>query len=188
MEVQQPKNLARQTFTTIRDMKIAPDCVDWAGSSSDVRDVKIAKMMRVFRRVEKCLLVVALCASCFAFSGCVESTFTLDGDSRLPRWFTLPPELTRRDVSVTLTYYTWGPAKFTLKDWKGKKLAVISGKEQSSSPLHLTGNHGFYPAYEVISANGITEIIEHRKPEPIFYVSDDPVVREELLGVTSSGT
>ena len=37
-----------------------------------------------------------------------------------------------------------------------------------------------YPAYEVITVNGITDIIEHRKMEPIFYVTDDPAVWKEL--------
>lgn len=138
-------------------------------------------MLRRLLRMERRLLVVALCISSFAISGCVESTFTLDGDSRLPRWFTLPPGLTRRDVSVTLNYYTWGPAKFILKDWKGKKLAEVSGKEQSSHPLHLISSRRYYPLYEVVVANGLTEIIEHRKLEPIFYINDDPAVGEELL-------
>jgi hypothetical protein len=37
-----------------------------------------------------------------------------------------------------------------------------------------------YPAHEVITVNGITEIIEHRKMEPIFYITDDPAVWKEL--------
>ena len=37
-----------------------------------------------------------------------------------------------------------------------------------------------YPSYEVITANGITEVIEHRQMEPVFYISDDPRVKEQL--------
>jgi hypothetical protein len=37
-----------------------------------------------------------------------------------------------------------------------------------------------YPSYEIITVNGITDIIEHRKPEAIFYVTDDPTVWKEL--------
>jgi len=37
-----------------------------------------------------------------------------------------------------------------------------------------------YPSYEVITLNGITDIIEHRRMEPIFYVTDDPAVWKEL--------
>jgi hypothetical protein len=35
-------------------------------------------------------------------------------------------------------------------------------------------------SYEVVTVNGITEIIEHRKMEPLFYVTDDAAVWEEL--------
>lgn len=40
-----------------------------------------------------------------------------------------------------------------------------------------------YPAYEAITVNGITEIIEHRKMEPIFYVTDDPTVWKQYESV-----
>ena len=142
--------------------------------------------MRIFRQIRAGLLVAAFSACCYGTTGCVESTFSLASDSSLPRWFTLPPGLTRRDVSVTLSYYTWGPAKFTLKNWKGKKLAEVRGREQTSQPLHLPGSRSSYPAYEVIIANGITEVIEHRRAEPLFYVADDPLAREELLSITGS--
>lgn len=106
----------------------------------------------------------------------------------MPRWITLPPGLTRIDVSVTMNYYispVGRDAKFILKDSKGKKLAVITGKEKGLSPLELRNPpQGFdpgYPAYEVIVVGGVTEIIEHRKMEPIFYVNDDPAVRKAAL-------
>jgi hypothetical protein len=35
--------------------------------------------------------------------------------------------------------------------------------------------------YEAITANGITEIIEHRRMEPVFYVNDDPALRSQVL-------
>jgi hypothetical protein len=31
-----------------------------------------------------------------------------------------------------------------------------------------------YPIYEKVTINGVTESVEHRRMEPIFYVSDDP--------------
>jgi len=42
-----------------------------------------------------------------------------------------------------------------------------------------------YPSYEVISFAGKSEVIEHRKMEPVFYVSDDEGIRTEL-GVTAN--
>ncbi len=92
-------------------------------------------------------------------------------------------------MSVTLNYYTnplGSDAKVILKDKKGKTLEEINGKVKNLYPLHLKNPpQGFdpgYPAYEIVVASGITEIIEHRKMEPIFYVTDDPAVRKEFLG------
>lgn len=145
-------------------------------------------MLKIFLRADKYLFIVALCISSCAISGCLESSFQLANESRLPSWIALPPGLTRTDVSVPLNYYTkpfGDDAKFILKDRKGKKLAEINGKVKNLYPLHLKNPpQGFdpgYPAYEVVVVNGITEIMEHRKPEPIFYVTDDPAVRKEIL-------
>lgn len=44
-------------------------------------------------------------------------------------------------------------------------------------PFQLKGSDASgYPAYEAITVDGITEIIEHRKMEPVFYVTDDASV------------
>jgi hypothetical protein len=116
-----------------------------------------------------------------------ESTFELASESRLPKWIALPPGLTRADVSLAMSYYTapWGgSARFTLRDTKGHKLATIRGKLRGLYPLQLRHPpQGFapgYPSYEVATAGGITEIIEHKQMEPVFYISDDPAVLKEL--------
>jgi hypothetical protein len=51
-------------------------------------------------RAKKYLLIVAICLSCCAISGCVDSINYLASYSRLPKWFTLPPGITRADVIV----------------------------------------------------------------------------------------
>ena len=148
--------------------------------------------MKTFFRTDKYVLLIVVAISCCLMVGCEyfpESTFELARESRVPKWFTLPPELTRADVSITMSYYTkpWGrSAKFTLRDKQKKILAEVYGKEKGSEPLHLKNPpKGFdigYPTYEIITANGITEIIEHRKMEPKFYVTDNPAVWTELTG------
>jgi hypothetical protein len=64
------------------------------------------------------------------------------------------------------------------------------GKLKGSKPLGLNGlpqgPDSGYPSFEVITANGITEIIEHKKMEPIFYITDDPAVWKTLMGVEPS--
>ena len=76
------------------------------------------------------LLVAVLCISSCAITSCVEASYTLASESRLPKRVPLPPGLIRKDVSVTLNLYRprlRGPdAKFILKDRKGKTLAVVS--------------------------------------------------------------
>src|SRR5580700_10593852 len=98
-----------------------------------------------------------------------ESTFELASESRLPKFVTLPPGLTRADVSLKMSYYVkpWGrSATFILRNG-GRILAKVNGKQKGLEPLLLKNPpegfpHG-YPSYEVITANGITDIIEHRK-------------------------
>jgi hypothetical protein len=97
-------------------------------------------------------------------------------------------------VSVTLNYYTaplGGDAKYILKDSNGRKLVEVKGKVKNRYPLKPKNSpQGFdpgYPFYEVVVVNGITEIMEHRKMEPIFYVTDDPAVRKELLAGGQGG-
>ena len=150
-------------------------------------------MFKIGRRLDKFLLFLVALTIAGSAIGCEwfpESTFELASESRLPKWVTLPPGLTRADVSITMSYYIkpWGrSATFMLRDTKGQIRAKVHGKEKGSEPFHLKHPpQGFppsYPAYEVITVNGITDIIEHRKMEPIFYVADDPVVWKEL-GVT----
>jgi hypothetical protein len=157
-------------------------------------------MSNSFLRTVKYLLIVALCISSCAITGCIESSFNLASESRLPKWITLPPGFSRTDVSVTLDFYSLplGPdAIFILKDRNGKKLAKLNGKEKNHYPLFLNSCPDRFdpgcPSYEVVVVNGITEIIRlrpyvaHENMEQngrivaLFYVTDDPAVRKELL-------
>ncbi len=144
-------------------------------------------MFKMIRRIDKFLLFVFV-ALTIAGSVIVllrvipESTFELASESRLPKWIVLPPGLTRADVSITMSYYNkpWGwDTTFILKDTTGQLRTKVYGKERDLEPPPPGFPPG-YPAYEVITVNGITDIIEHRKMEPIFYVTDDPAVWKEL--------
>lgn len=132
-------------------------------------------------------LFIAICAAaCLSLLGCEyfpESSFELARESRLPKWFTLPPGLSRTDVTVTMDYYL-KHTTFKLLDAKKQKLAEVNGKNKSLEPLmRKTPQPGFpagYPSYEIITVNGVTEVIEHRQMEPIFYITDDPAVLAEF--------
>jgi hypothetical protein len=147
-------------------------------------------MFTIIRGMDKLLLLFLALTVAGSAIGCEyfpESTFELASESRLPKWTTLPPGLTRADVSITMSYYIkpWGSsAIFMLKDTKGQIRTKVNGKMKGSEPLQLKhpplGFPPGYPAYEIITVNGITDIIEHRKMEPIFYITDDPAVWKEL--------
>jgi hypothetical protein len=135
--------------------------------------------------------IVALLAACHPARGCAESEFTLAPTSRLPRWFVLPPKTRRSDVQVTLVYYPAplsGPpvATVTLRRNDGAKLdevvATLRGGPESLASNSTSDATG-YPMYEVLTARGTTEVIEHRRMEPMFYVNDAPEVRRRL-GIT----
>ena len=53
----------------------------------------------------------------------------------------------------------------------------IFGKELKSPPDGFPKGH---PCYIVITKDDITDIIELRKMEPFFYMTDDPDVWKEL--------
>jgi hypothetical protein len=77
-----------------------------------------------------------------------------------------------------MNYYTplgGDDTTIILKDRNGKTLTEIKGKEKCQYPK------SGYPAYDLIEANGITEVIERKKMEPVFYINDDPSVRQKLL-------
>ncbi|MGD0905432.1 MAG: hypothetical protein ABR924_21265 [Terracidiphilus sp.] len=131
------------------------------------------------RSARNLLHFVAIGVSSCAINGCIESIFTLAGESRLPKCMTLPPGLTRKDVSVVLVFYTsLRPSrdnpKLVLIDKKWKKLAEVEVK--------VNGN--------TIVANGITEtigyagvIIEHGTAKSIFYFDDNPAIKKFYEGL-----
>ncbi len=147
-------------------------------------------MFKIIRRIDKLLFLFIVLTIAGSQIGCdwfPEATFELASESRLPKWVTLPPGLTRPDVTIKVSYYVkpWGgSATFILKDKNGQIRTKVYGKLRGLGPNPLKHPpQGFppgYPSYEVITVNGITEIIEHRKMEPIFYITDDPAVRKEL--------
>lgn len=139
-------------------------------------------MTRFYRKL------VLIAAITTGMTGCLESSFELAPESRLPRWFQIPDGMTRNDLRVTMDYYSTfdsGEAIFKLH----KKNGFFALKKVTGAPRFPYSNllknppPGFpkgYPKYAVITVNGITDVIEHRGMEPIFYVTDDPHVWKEL--------
>src|SRR5688500_1073397 len=81
----------------------------------------------------KSLLIASLLlASCSPIRGCMESQFTLEADSRLPKWFAVPATYTRDAITVQLSYYVPPfPVDNTViefLDRNGKSLSTITGQ------------------------------------------------------------
>lgn len=146
-------------------------------------------MTRFYLRLVLVITIVA------GMSGCLESSFDLAPESRLPRWFEVPEGTTRSELRVTMDYYsTFDGGESIFKLYKMNSFFAL--KKVTGIPRFPYSNYlknppaGFpkgYPTYAVITVNGITDIIEHRKMEPIFYVTDDPNIWREL-GVEQTKT
>lgn len=153
------------------------------------RDVNVRESMNM----RSIAILAALSLSLLGCDLSPEASFDLAPESRLPKWFTLVPGLSRPDVTVKMNYYvkrTGRTVKFILRDLKkNEKLAEVNGTLKGLEPIKVSsprpGLTPGYPSYEITTVNGITEIIEHRRMEPIFYITDDPTVRAEL-GLSSS--
>ena len=132
----------------------------------------------LFNRIKKHILWIIVGIS---MVGCIESSFVLAPESRLPKWFNEPNGLPRSEYRVTMDYLTNGDAVFKLFKSEGDShIKTVTGTTQGDRPRKLkitpSGFPKNYPLYEIITVNGITEIIEHRKMEPMFYVVDDPLI------------
>jgi hypothetical protein len=141
-------------------------------------------MLKMFFYTKRWALIAAVCISACAMNGCLESSFRIASESRLPRSLTIPPGLTRADVSATVDYYTLGQAKFILRDKNGRKIGMVTGHIKGN-PLYLKnppqGSEPGFPVYVLIVIDGVTEIMEHKQRGDIISVTDDPGIREELL-------
>ena len=79
-------------------------------------------MFKIIWRSNKFLLFFVALTILASATGCEwfpESTFELASESRVPKWITLPPGLTRADVSITMSLYDslWGnDVRFILQD------------------------------------------------------------------------
>jgi hypothetical protein len=136
------------------------------------------------RFVAKIFLLAAL----INIAACSESNFDLSAESRLPKWFSVPNGVSRDQLKVTIDYYVYPSGReavLKLYDKKGFfRLKKVKGSMHGLEPMELK-NHpaGFqphYPSYEIITVDGVTDIVEHRGREPVFYMCDDPAVWKEL--------
>lgn len=134
------------------------------------------------------LVVILLIVACHPVRGCSESQFELATESRLPRWFMLPAGFTRADVRVSFSYYTsFGggtrTATVRLRTGDGSTLQEVVATRRGREPLTLGRQEdagSSYPVYEILTVNDVVEVMEHRRMEPVVYLTDEPEVKKEL--------
>jgi|GWRWMinimDraft_3_1066011.scaffolds.fasta_scaffold01497_2 hypothetical protein len=133
-------------------------------------------------------LTLALLAVITNVAGCAESSFDLASDSRLPKWFTVTDGTPRGEFRVTMDYYSYpnqSEAVFSLyKKGNLLRLKKVTGLIRKGGPIKLKNPPAGFPEgrpiYEVITVDGVADIIEHRIKGPIFYVTDDPDIWKEI--------
>jgi hypothetical protein len=147
-------------------------------------------MVKMVLGVKRLVLIAGVSIFACVVSGCLESSFRIASDSRLPKWVTIPAGVERADVSLTVSYYTtlWGDdVQFMLQDKSKQTIQKASGRDRCLEPFQLTNSSGRlssgYPNYAVVTVDGITEILEQRRPEDVLYVTDDPIVWKQYRTV-----
>ena len=133
--------------------------------------------------MSKYILVAILC-----ITGCSESNFELSPDSRLPKWFDLPEGAERASYTVTLDYYVEKDGRVAVLKLKEKDsffpVKKIVAKQKGLEPIAFEGrtSEGMlnYPVYEILYAEGIADVIEHKHRDAVFYMNDNEEVWQKL--------
>lgn len=137
-------------------------------------------------------LITLVSVVCLA--GCLESSFELAPESRLPKWLEPPNDVPRSDLRVTMDYYsTFSGGEYVFKlinrreSHTIKKIKVdisMAPRIQLQPKIQLqklpSESATSYPSYSAVIVKGVADIIEFRRMEPVFYVTDDPVVWKAL--------
>jgi len=111
-----------------------------------------------------------------------ESNFTLSLDSRFPKWFTIPPGYDRKDLAVEIYYYA--PPPFINSNFKTTLLGPPPEYKQLAKKIGtgqwhpITKSYSDYPNYYIVKVDNTVELIEHKKMEPLFYISDDVELKQ----------
>lgn len=131
--------------------------------------------------------MVVLASACSPTLGCEESRFLLAAESRLPRWFSGDQLAHRSEFSLQMIAYSSAvpgtgsrKAEFLLMDSNGKRLQRVVGDFRGIRPYKLD-ERAPRPVYEVVTVAGVSELVEFRKREPVFHISDDQQLFEQIM-------
>ena len=121
--------------------------------------------------------------------GFVESEFKLASNSPLPAWYPqLPEGYSRKDVTIRMQYYTpffdVDDTVFIVESSWWNTLYKETGTSKHHPKYWAWANKDWparaHPGYVNVTIGGVTEVIEHKKMEPIFYISNETAVIETM--------
>ncbi len=144
---------------------------------------------RLFGRSWHICAAVLLVASCHPSRGCAVSEFRLASDSRLPVWFTAPAGVDRSELEVTMTSYSplfseARTATLELRTKQGQLVKRVVAEKRGTESLILQPDPGSgprpYPRFEILTAEGMLDVVVHQRLEPLFRMTDDADVRRRL--------
>lgn len=124
------------------------------------------------------LIIVLFVYGCDPRYGFIESRFQLAPESRLPRWIKIPSNIDRNTITVEITLYTFDRAKIVVRGLppETQVLQEVTGKYRwhtfTEKQFIEKGSYAIYPNYSIINVDGVDEIFEQKRLEPLLYVAD----------------
>ena len=136
------------------------------------------------------LIASLFLCSCDPRFGFPESMFTLAKESRLPKWYIMPANYSRTDLTIEIFYYlyatkivTYGPNHQKLGEQIGSSRQHPFSEAKAIEARKKGEYSMIFPNYHIITVNGISEVFEHRDsngPKAYLYVTDDPKLTADI--------
>jgi hypothetical protein len=139
-------------------------------------------------RLKLLLLSSVVAGACHPALGCAESNFDLASSSRLPKMLAPPDGARSGAVSARLSYHLglWlgdgrGVTRLWLVGSAGIAVKEVICEAWEHPRSARTEGPTSYPSFSIVYCNGVIDVVEHRRMEPIFYMSDDVGLQREAI-------
>jgi hypothetical protein len=110
--------------------------------------------------------------------GFCESSFKLAKESRLPKWFQVPSGVDRSDITVQFIFFL---SKTKVAALNGKSGKLFFSAEADTDPYPWKGS---CPSFNVISINGLNEVVAHIERGNIVYIGEPSEVTQDFSNNT----
>ena len=126
-------------------------------------------------RVIALVIAIAALAGCYVPGrGYAESQFDLVLDSRLPKFFDPAGRISPLGYKARVEYYSSPQSvRVIIYDRSGRKVFDKQDKFHWHPADDKEHPAAQYPNYVVVSFDGVEDILEQRRPEPLLYLTDD---------------